>query len=141
MRTKITIPAKKQFDLNSTLRSHGWVNLLPNIYNENGRSFSRTQRLSSRIVVHFQVSSSGEKIPDILILIEHPKELSQSELNEIRENVRYMLRLDEDLEEFYDLCKNKKSPWKYLSHGKGYLLRSPDIFEDLVKVICTTNIQ
>ncbi|MCJ7650974.1 MAG: hypothetical protein MUP85_20375, partial [Candidatus Lokiarchaeota archaeon] len=141
MHTKITISIKKRFDLNSALRSHGWVSLLPNIYNENENSFSRAERLTSGTVVTFQVSSSGEKIPDIYIDIDHPKKLSQSELNEIRENVRYMLRLDEDLEEFYALCKKKRSPWKNLTQGKGYLLRSPDMFEELVKVICTTNIQ
>ena len=141
MHTKITISVKKRYDLNSALRAHGWVDLLPNIYDEKDNSFTRTHRLSSKTVVHFQTSSSGEEFPDIFILIEHPKKLSRNDLNEIRENVRYMLRLDEDLEAFYALCKNKKPPWKYLPQGKGYLLRSPDIFEELVKVICTTNIQ
>ncbi|MCJ7773988.1 MAG: hypothetical protein MUP22_12745 [Desulfobacterales bacterium] len=141
MHTKITISVQKPFDLSSALCSHGWVDLLPNIYDEKGSAFTRTHKLSTGTVVHFQVTSSGEKFPEIFILIEHPKKISQSDLNEIRENVRYMLRLDEDLDEFYALSKNKGAPWKYLPQGKGYLLRSPDIFEEIAKVICTTNIQ
>ena len=52
-----------------------------------------------------------------------------------------MLRLDEDFSEFYNLCKNKGGIWKGISNGIGRLLRSPSVFEDLVKVICTTNVQ
>jgi 3-methyladenine DNA glycosylase/8-oxoguanine DNA glycosylase len=139
--TKIIIPVKKPFDFNAALLSHGWVDLLPNICNEKGSSYSRTQIFSSGTVVHFQVSSSEEPFPDIFIEVDHPKKLSPPEQKEIRGCVQYMLRLDEDLEEFYALCKNKKSPWKHLPQGKGYLLRSPDMFEEFVKVICTTNIQ
>ncbi len=39
------------------------------------------------------------------------------------------------------VCKKKGRKWKNFTEGRGYLLRSPEIFEDLVKVICTTNIQ
>jgi 3-methyladenine DNA glycosylase/8-oxoguanine DNA glycosylase len=55
--------------------------------------------------------------------------------------VRHMLRLDEDFSEFYDHCKLKGGTWGEIRIGTGHLLRSPTVFEDLVKVICTTNIQ
>jgi 3-methyladenine DNA glycosylase/8-oxoguanine DNA glycosylase len=52
-----------------------------------------------------------------------------------------MLRLDEQLDEFYELCRQYSAPWQQLSEGKGRLLRSPPLYEDFLKIICTTNIQ
>lgn len=55
--------------------------------------------------------------------------------------VSHMLRLDEDFSEFYALCKIRGGIWRSVTKGVGRLLRSPTVFEDLVKVICTTNVQ
>ena len=52
-----------------------------------------------------------------------------------------MLRLDEDFAEFHALCKSRGGVWQNINRGVGRLLRSPTVFEDLVKVICTTNVQ
>ena len=53
--------------------------------------------------------------------------------------VRTCLRLDEDFSEFY--AKAKKSGEYRWVHalGAGRMLRSPSVFEDVVKMICTTN--
>lgn len=52
-----------------------------------------------------------------------------------------MLRLDEDLTDFYRICEERGGRWSRLTLGLGRLLRSPTVFEDVVKTICTTNIQ
>jgi 3-methyladenine DNA glycosylase/8-oxoguanine DNA glycosylase len=52
-----------------------------------------------------------------------------------------MMRVDEDLSEFYAMCSAHGEPWSRISTGHGRLLRSPTVFEDLVKVILTTNVQ
>jgi 3-methyladenine DNA glycosylase/8-oxoguanine DNA glycosylase len=52
-----------------------------------------------------------------------------------------MFRTDEDLSPFYALCREKGGLWTRLTGGLGRLLRSPTLFEDVVKTICTTNIQ
>jgi len=141
LHTEIILSTKKLYILPSTLRSHGWVNLLPNIPDEKVESFSRVDRLSSGKVVYIHAASLGSKMPKIIVTVKHEDALSQIERNEIIKRVRYMLRLDENLQGFYDLCKKKGSKWKNFTEGRGYLLRSPEVFEDLVKVICTTNIQ
>jgi len=139
--TEIIIAAKRPHILTSTLRSHGWVSLLPNIPDEKVESFSRVERLSTGSVVDLHVTSLRSKLPKILVAIKHEDVLLQAEQNEIIKRVRYMLRLDENLQGFYDLCQKKGGEWKNFTEGRGYLLRSPGVFEDLVKVICTTNIQ
>lgn len=52
-----------------------------------------------------------------------------------------MFRLDEDLDDFYSMCRGRGGQWKKVTAGLGRLLRSPSVFEDVVKIICTTNIQ
>jgi 3-methyladenine DNA glycosylase/8-oxoguanine DNA glycosylase len=63
------------------------------------------------------------------------------EARAIRASVRRMLRLDEDLGCFHRLCRSAGGRWEAASHGLGRLLRSPTVFEDVVKTICTTNVQ
>ncbi len=51
---------------------------------------------------------------------------------------RHVLRLDEDLSPFYDLVAGDPAlGWSVT--GAGRMLRSPTVFEDVVKTICTTN--
>src|SRR5918999_4011036 len=52
--------------------------------------------------------------------------------------LRYMLRLDEDLSAFYaTAARDSRLAW--VTRGAGRMLRSPTVFEDVVKTLCTTN--
>jgi 3-methyladenine DNA glycosylase/8-oxoguanine DNA glycosylase len=52
--------------------------------------------------------------------------------------VRHVLRLDEDLSEFYALAaQDPELAWA--ATGAGRLVQSPTVFEDVVKTVCTTN--
>jgi len=117
------------------------VSLHPNHPVNNSTAFSRAERLFSGLVVHLEVSAEEGKEPGIFIKAKTQKRLSKKEISEIKSKISFMLRLDEDLQPFYAICKKKGGAWLRFSAGKGYLLRSPTVFEDLVKVICTTNIQ
>ncbi|HXY85228.1 MAG TPA: hypothetical protein VEH52_07060 [Gaiellaceae bacterium] len=57
---------------------------------------------------------------------------------ELARVVRYMLRLDEDLSDFYELC-TADPDLDWCASGAGRMLRSPTVFEDVVKTILTTN--
>src|SRR5436189_1449294 len=50
-----------------------------------------------------------------------------------------MFRLDENLARFYDAVSTDPEFEWIAAEGAGRLLRSPTVFEDLVKMICTTN--
>jgi N-glycosylase/DNA lyase len=52
--------------------------------------------------------------------------------------IRHMLRLDEDLSAFYLLAAGDPA-LAWVVAGAGRMMRSPTVFEDLVKTICTTN--
>ncbi|HVM36152.1 MAG TPA: Fe-S cluster assembly protein HesB [Actinomycetota bacterium] len=58
--------------------------------------------------------------------------------DEIQARVAHLLRLDEDLSEFYALIENDVD-LSWATAGAGRMMRSGTVFEDLVKTICTTN--
>jgi len=138
----IKIPVLKPFVFQSALNSHGWVDLLPNTHDPVTPSFSRVEEMQSGDVVHLNVSSDGEsQNQQIIISVGASRQLASHEKEYLKSSVSHMLRLDEDFSEFYDLCKTRGGTWKGAARGIGRLLRSPGVFEDLVKVICTTNVQ
>ena len=54
------------------------------------------------------------------------------------EAIRHMLRLDADLSAFYAVAAaDPELSWA--AAGAGRLIRSPTVFEDVIKTICTTN--
>jgi 3-methyladenine DNA glycosylase/8-oxoguanine DNA glycosylase len=65
--------------------------------------------------------------------------LTQADQQEIRDKVHWMLKLDEDISEFYQLCESEPELLVKVASGRGRLLRSSTVFEDVVKTICTTN--
>ena len=59
-------------------------------------------------------------------------------VDELLAFVRHMLRLDEDMSAFYAVAAADPD-LEWVALGAGRMLRSPTVFEDLVKTICTTN--
>ena len=119
----------KNFDFQRTVFSHGWYQLLPfELDAENWRlSYVFTDKEKS---VSATVGESGEKLK-----IEISDDTEDEE--KILRDVRHILRFDDDLSEFYKLTK-KDFGW-IAQTNIGRMLRSPTVFEDLVKTVCTTN--
>lgn len=139
---EFTISPPLPFSFEGTVASHGWVELLPNTWNSETRSMQRTERLSSGNMVVLSIYKVKEQeIPAIGVGLESTTALSADEVTEIHSLVWDMLRLDEDLSEFYAICSDRGAPWDKVTTGLGRMLRSPTFFEDVVKTICTTNIQ
>jgi len=138
----LEIPIPYPFDLKSTITSHGWVVLPPNKFDKEEEIFSRVEQLTSGKVVELSVPLKEKQPVDCFFLdIKSHKKLTEKESKGISERLRHMLRLEEDFAPFYEMCSQNGPPWEVLCSGGGRLLRSPTLFEDLVKVILTTNIQ
>lgn len=58
---------------------------------------------------------------------------------DLRRTVGRVLRLDTDLEAFHSVVGESEDLRWIADTGSGRLLRSPTVFEDIVKTICTTN--
>jgi len=127
----IEIP--ENFSFRSTIYSHGWCELAPfEIDEENWFLTYVFQNGTGRKPV---VGTISEELGQLRI------DLTSKQVNdeELVRDVRHLLRLDDDLSGLYDaVSAHERLTW-VARRRAGRLLRSPTVFEDLVKTICTTN--
>jgi len=137
MPKKLFLAAPIYFNFRHTIRSHGWCELLPfEIDETNWRlNYVFTVDDNSTAPVAAEISESEGKIK---IEIRGGKISRRAEAKILRD-ARHILRLDDDLRDFYKHTKTKKNLAWIGKKNAGRLLRSPTVFEDLVKTICTTN--
>lgn len=140
--TRFSMQTPDPFQFAETAYSHGWVVLAPNAWDEGLETVERIHMLDSgRVVRLILAASAGGTSDEIDVTVDHAGPLPPPARREIRGAVTRMLRLDEDLGPFYELCRDRGGRWERVTRGLGRLLRSPTVFEDVVKTICTTNIQ
>ncbi|MEX1139844.1 MAG: Fe-S cluster assembly protein HesB [Bacteroidota bacterium] len=134
--TRSVISVPKYFSFWRTVHSHGWSSLPPFLVDKERHELKRQLRLAGGVLVQcaLRESSSG-----ISVRAESRRPLTPSQRSEVREQLRSCFRLDEDLSEFFSLVGNSRSLRWIRTSGSGRLLRAPTVFEDLVKMMCTTN--
>jgi N-glycosylase/DNA lyase len=117
-------------DFRRTLLSHGVADLLPNRIAPDG---SRLDTVLATPAGPAAVALESQTPGTATITSPDPRAPEQ-----IIDRVRFMLRLDEDLSGFYTVAQADPD-LAWTTTGAGRLLRSPTVFEDVVKTICTTN--
>jgi N-glycosylase/DNA lyase len=131
---RLTIKAPSNFSFKRTAISHGWCELPPFAINLNDWKLVRVIDLGNARPVTVEISGSPRGLA-----VEVDRPVGSRAVERIIRDVRHMLRLDDDLDEFYDaVARDPEFNWIGES-GAGRLLRSPTVFEDLVKTVCTTN--
>jgi 3-methyladenine DNA glycosylase/8-oxoguanine DNA glycosylase len=130
----LTIKTPRGFSFRRTVRSHGWYALPPFELDKANWLLWRVLDRGQTAPVTIKISSANSGIK-----ISSASRFGKKALKEIECDVRHMLRLDDDLQAFYRITSaNPEFAW-VADQGAGRLLRSPTVFEDLVKMICTTN--
>jgi 3-methyladenine DNA glycosylase/8-oxoguanine DNA glycosylase len=122
-------------DLWRSIQSHGLVDLPPMQIDEEARTLEITvplPRSKPRTVL------IGEGIPGNARIAVTGRAPGERQADEIVAAVSYVLRLDEDLSVFYELAADDPD-LSWVTSGAGRLVRSPTVFEEVVKTICTTN--
>lgn len=133
MPTKLTLEKTSDFNFKTAVYSHGWSQLLP------FQIDLETWRLSCVFSAPKPVSAVVYEENGAIEISVADDDLSDESKQKILRDARRILRLDDDLREFYRLTKKEKRlAWVARLSG-GRLLRSPTVFEDLVKTLCTTN--
>lgn len=123
-------------DLARTLLSHGVADLPPNTIARDGTSLHTALRARGRVwVVRLADAGPGRARVQATPHAGAPPPAVRPAL---KAQVRHMLRLDEDLSAFYSITAADPA-LAWVAAGAGRMLRSPTVFEDLVKTICTTN--
>jgi 3-methyladenine DNA glycosylase/8-oxoguanine DNA glycosylase len=127
-------PAGEPVDLWRTLVSHGVANLPPMRIDEEARTFETTVALEGSRPRTVRIRE-GEEGAIVDVLGPRPGRRTTESLTE---TLRRVLNLDEDLSGFY-VAAAADSDLDWAAAGAGRMLRSPTVFEDVVKTICTTN--
>src|SRR2546430_722711 len=131
---ELTIKTPPDFNFHRTVLSHGWCELLPFELDRVKWKLTRVLDVARAKPVTVEVTARKGAIK---INVSRP--VGERAAQKIIRDVRHMFRLDDDLQNFYDLMlADSEFAW-IAEQGAGRLLRSPTVFEDLVKMICTTN--
>ncbi len=130
----MTIKVPATYSLHEVIVSHGWASLAPFECNEARTRLDYVDRLSSGRVVAHTLTQPRKHIQARL-----SEEVSAAEKREIRKRLTAMLQTNVDLSTFYAAADGEAKLLNAIECEKGRLLRAPTVFEDMVKVILTTN--
>ena len=131
---KVTIPTPPDFNFRRTVMSHGWCALLPFEFDKTTWTLIRVLDAGEATPVTVRITSAKRALA-----IELSRRLKKASVENVIRDVRHMFRLDDDLQVFYKSVSAEAEFAWIADEGAGRLLRSPTVFEDLVKMICTTN--
>jgi 3-methyladenine DNA glycosylase/8-oxoguanine DNA glycosylase len=133
----MTINPPGDFDLHTTINSHGWYDLQPFRTNDSKSELQAIVSLSKQKHIHIKLKEMNSVIT--ILPMNKTIRLSKTEKEKIKNTVRSVLRIDEQLTEFYSLCRKEKHLRWVPKQCAGRILRSPTAFEDIVKMMFTTN--
>ena len=122
-------------DLGRTLLSHGFVELPPMRIDEEVPALEVTLLADGRTARTIDIRAGRKGHARITVLGRAP---SQRLAQKLLDRARHVLALDEDLSAFYELV-SADADLAWARAGAGRLVRSPTVFEDVIKTICTTN--
>ncbi len=126
-------------DLRRTLGSHGVAELPPMTVDADGLAATVTLATPEgpRTVRLAEATAAGGPAASVDVADEGPPPGKPASAA-LTGAVRRMLCLDDDLSGFYALgAADPALAWA--ARGAGRLLRSPTVFEDVIKTVCTTN--
>src|SRR5262249_7529777 len=130
---QITVKTPPNFNFRRTVLSHGWCALPPFELDRSRWILTRVLDIGRAKPVTVRISAARG------LRVTTSRPLGKAEAAKIARDVRHMLRLDDDLVPFYAaMAADPDFSW-IQAEGAGRLLRSPSVYEDLVKMICTTN--
>ena len=131
--TSLQLPARPPFNFRSVVDSHGWRQLAPFAYDEDIQTLGYTLRLAKGRVIELKLRAG------LGGLIVETAGLSKAEQNEVTEAVSWMFGLDQNFSAFYAASRLEPKLARAKKLALGRVLRSPTLFEDVIKTIFTTN--
>lgn len=132
---RLTLSACPPFSLRAVVESHGWSQLAPFSADAQNGLLTRVERLETGRVVELLIREAAGGVT-----VETGERLSGAEREEVGRKVWWMLGLGQDLSAFYEQARDEPKLSHVEQRALGRLLRSPTVFEDVVKTILTTNI-
>jgi 3-methyladenine DNA glycosylase/8-oxoguanine DNA glycosylase len=134
--TRLHLPARAPFRFHSVVRSHGWYQLAPYRWDEADGALHLVTRLDSGRVLSLTLTEEAAGVAAAT-----PARLTRPERAEVAARTAWIFNLEADFGEFYRLADAEPRLAHCRRQAHGRLLRSATMFEDVVKVMMTTNIQ
>lgn len=131
-----SIPVAPPFDLQLALHGHGWVHLAPHAYDEAAGALRTVLRHGERAIDAELTQAAPARLR---LRLRSVRPLAAAAQGALRQQVRHMLRLDDDLSAFHARCAEEPRLRWVARRGAGRLFRSAGVFEDLMKLLFTTN--
>jgi N-glycosylase/DNA lyase len=132
---KFHLSLPSDFSLKSTIFSHGWSDLAPFKRHVDPLQIDYILKIPSGQVHHLHISS----LNDLQLEIDTESVVNDNTREQILTMVKRMFRLDEDYTEFYQLARQSPEFSWITDFNAGRLLRCGTLWEDMVKMLCTTN--
>ena len=135
---RFTLAPPAPFRLRVALFGHGWIDLAPNAWHERSQTFS-TVLAVGRGAADVAIVQRGAQLLGT-IGADGRGGLAPARLRAaVRDRLRRMLRLDHDYSRFWRLCVGEPRLRWVARRGAGRLLAGATLFEDLLKLLLTTN--
>lgn len=133
---KMYLSAPADFNFTAAVCSHGFFVLAPNRWMPAERELRTVVAVGDEraMTVRVRATAGGR------LLLGTTQAPSPPQKRLIKAAVRRMLRMDEDLAPFHELCRASVSHRSAAEMKFGRLLAGASLFEDMVKVICTCNV-
>lgn len=128
-------PQGEPVDLRRTISSHGLASLPAFEPLEEESALRVTLPLRRGAPRTVEIRKRGKRRASIEILGRQP---GSTTVEEIESLVRRILSLDRDLSGFYAVAADDPD-LAWAAQGAGRWIRSPTVFEDVIKTVCTTN--
>jgi 3-methyladenine DNA glycosylase/8-oxoguanine DNA glycosylase len=135
-RRRLELTTPQPYELPLGIRGHGWYALAPNRFDEGAATFHTVLLVGGDALDATVTQAAKGRLG--LELTAH-RRITAATATRAASQIRHMLRLDDDLAAFHAQCgKHERLAWAR-RRGAGRLLRSPTVFEDLMKLLFTTN--
>ncbi len=134
---RIVLTKHAPFDLRLALFGHGWIDLDPHHWDPTSHSFHSVLQAGKQ-TVDLTLRQTPHALQGRLTSRET---LTDQAVSKAKAQVQRMLQLNQSskLAEFWDLCQDTPRLHWVAKQGGGRLLRSAHLFEDLMKLLFTTN--
>jgi len=133
---KILLPVAPDFDFWSTVYSHGWCSLAPFHCDPERRTLTCVLSLGKPGIVRCELSDT---VGAVQVRYESDRPLNPADKRMLLAGLSSCLRLGENFRQFHR-SMGPDPDYRWIARRRaGRLLRAPTVFEDLVKMICTTN--
>ncbi len=132
----LRLRAIAEYSFRTAVHGHGWYDLAPHVWDEDSEQLETVLALDESQAVDVRVTGIED---GVVARVVSSTPLDRRNLARLRSALRRILRLDVDLAAFWTECRrHERLAWVPRCRA-GHLMQSATLFEDLLRILFTTN--